>query len=94
MEKKEKSLKYRELRQLSAEEQEEKVLQFQEREMGLQLQSDILATERSLEAKKQSLFKEKSRYPLDSQSIINLQIEIEGLEDGLNRLKVLSKELF
>ena len=31
---------------------------------------------------------------LDSQNIINLQIEIEGLEDGLNRLKALSKELF
>jgi hypothetical protein len=36
----------------------------------------------------------KEAYPFDSQSIIDKQIEIEGLKDGLMRLEELQIELF
>lgn len=89
-----KPLKYKELRQQSKAELESAEAQFQEEEVKLQLQSDILATQKSLVSKKKSLQDEKANYPFKAQKVIDLQIEVEGLEDGLKRLQLLEKELF
>lgn len=59
----------------------------------LQLQSDILATQSALEDKKQELDDAKSTYPLNAITIVNLMTEVEGLEDGLKKLKALQEEL-
>lgn len=60
---------------------------------SLQLQSSLLATEESLETKKENLNVVKTTYPLDIQAIIDLQIEIESLEDGIKRMNILKEEL-
>ena len=57
------------------------------------MQSDILATQSALEDKKQELDDAKSTYPLKSIDIVNLMTEVEGLEDGLKKLKALQEEL-
>jgi hypothetical protein len=45
-----------------------------------------------LATKKAELEEAKTSYPLDSQKIINLQIDVEAYQDGLNRLMELKKE--
>jgi hypothetical protein len=90
----EKKLKLQELLQQSSEERKEQDVQFEVKQAELQLSSDILATEKSLaEAmmKKTSAILSK---PFDSQAIINLDIQIESLEDGLKRLNTLKEDLF
>jgi len=47
-----------------------------------------------LAANKQDLLKAKSAQPFDAQKIIDIQIRVEGLEDGLSRLLDLMEELF
>jgi hypothetical protein len=47
-----------------------------------------------LVAKKQKLEQLKDSFPLKSQDIVNTEVEIEGLEDGLKRLEKLNAELF
>jgi hypothetical protein len=37
---------------------------------------------------------EKGAYPFNASKVIELQLEVEGLEDGLKRLEKLEKELF
>jgi hypothetical protein len=69
-------------------------LQYQEDEVKLQLQSDILATKKSLGTSKKRLADEKGAYPFNASKVIELQLEVEGLEDGLKRLEKLEKELF
>jgi hypothetical protein len=51
-----------------------------------------LATEKSLASKRAELDDAKCTVPLNSINIINLQIEVESLEDGLKRLNALKKE--
>jgi hypothetical protein len=46
-----------------------------------------------LATKKAELEEAKTSYPIDTQAIINLQIEVEAYQDGLDRLMELKKEL-
>jgi hypothetical protein len=41
-----------------------------------------------------NLLERKRAYPFNSQNVINAQIEVESLRDGLERLYKLQKELF
>jgi len=86
--------KYADLLQQS---QQEKVLQqvlFRAEEARLQLQGDILATQRELAAKQSFLVTLKGSYPFNSAAIIATAVEIDGLAEGLNRLQSLMNELF
>jgi hypothetical protein len=47
-----------------------------------------------LAREKANLIRLKGGFPLNPQEIINVQIKIEGLEDGLGRLIDLKEELF
>jgi len=80
--------------QQSQQEKDTQQLEFQVEEAKQQLESDVLATKRLLAAKKQELLKPKSAQPFSAQRIIDVQIEIDGLEDGLSRLLNLMEELF
>lgn len=86
-------LNYKERKALSSEEQSQKEVLRAVENAKLQLQSDILATQSALEDKKQELEDIKSEYPLCAIDIINLEVEVESLEDGLRRLKCLKDEL-
>lgn len=86
-------LNYKERKALSSEEQSQKEVLRAVENAKLQLQSDILATQSALEDKKQELEDVKSEYPLRAINIINLEVEVESLEDGLRRLKGLKDEL-
>jgi hypothetical protein len=61
-------------------------------EAKLQFDADVLNTKRALATKKAELEEAKTSYPIDTLKIINLQIEVESLQDGLNRLMELKKE--
>lgn len=90
----EKSLKLQQLLLQSDEEKKEQDVQFEVKQAELQLASDILATEKSLaEATKQRKQRILAK-PFDSQAIINQDLTIEGLTDGLKRLNALRTELF
>lgn len=86
-------INYKERKALSSEEQSQKEVSRAVENAKLQLQSDILATQSALEDKKQELDDAKSTYPLRSIDIVNLMTEVEGLEDGLKKLKALQEEL-
>jgi hypothetical protein len=58
------------------------------------LESDILATQKSLASKKRDLENAKNGSRLNSRAIIEIQLEVEALEDGLKRLNALKAELF
>ena len=86
-------INYKERKALSSEEQSQKEVSRAVENAKLQLQSDILATQSALEDKKQELYDAKTAYPLRSIDIVNLMTEVEGLEDGLKKLKALQEEL-
>lgn len=86
-------INYKERKALSSEEQSQKEVSRAVENAKLQLQSDILATQSALEDKKQELDDAKTTYPLRSIDIVNLMTEVEGLEDGLKKLKALQEEL-
>ena len=86
-------INYKERKALSSEEQSQKEVSRAVENAKLQLQSDILATQSALEDKKQELDDAKTTYPLRSINIVNLMTEVEGLEDGLKKLKALQEEL-
>ena len=86
-------INYKERKALSSEEQSQKEASRAVENAKLQLQSDILATQSALEDKKQELDDAKTTYPLSAINIVNLMTEVEGLEDGLMKLKALQKEL-
>ena len=77
---------------LSAEELNQQEVSYMVDEAKLQFDADILSTKRELAAKKAELEEAKTSYPLDTQKIINLQIEVEAYQDGLKRLQELKKE--
>ncbi len=87
-------LKYKDLLLQSSQEREEQEVEFRVEEMEQSLQADILATKRALAARKSDLARAKSSYPLNADKIIEFQIDIEGMEDGLKRLNALREELF
>lgn len=86
-------INYKERKALSSEEQSQKEVSRAVENAKLQLQSDILATQSALEDKKQELDDAKTTYPLNAVAIVNLMTEVEGLEDGLTKLRVLQVEL-
>ena len=90
----EKVLKYKELLQQSEKEKESAEIEFQVEQTKLQLQADLLSTKQSLVAKRKELTASKSKYDFNVQKIINLQIEVESLEDGVKRIEKLQAELF
>lgn len=71
----------------------EKEVQFAVEDTSLQLQSDVLATKRDLESAKILLEKYKTEYPLNVEQVIEQQLTVESLEDGLKRLQKLQTEL-
>ena len=89
-----KASKYKDLLQQSQQEKDAQQVEFQVEEAQQQLQADILATKRSLASSKQALLIAKSAQPFNSQKVIDHQLHIEGLEDGLRRLNGLLEELF
>lgn len=77
---------------LSEEELNQQEVSYMVDEAKLQFDADVLNTKRALATKKAELDEAKTSYPIDTLNIINLQIEVESLEDGLKRLEILKKE--
>lgn len=90
----EKQLSYLERQQQSHSEKSLKDAQYKADQAKLQLQSDLLETQRLLGEKKQALEEAKGASPLNTQTIVTLAGEVDGLEKGVEYLKNLSKELF
>jgi hypothetical protein len=88
------ALKYKELLLQSSQEKELQEVEFRVEEMQQSLEADILATKRSLAGERATLVRYKSQFPLMAQYVIDSQIRIESLEDGLARLNALKQELF
>ena len=88
------SVKYKDLLLQSSQEKEAQEVEFKVEEMQQSLDADILATKKSLAGEKASLVRLKSKFPLNAQDIIDTQLRIESLEDGLKRLGLLKAELF
>jgi len=89
----EKQLKLKEILLASAEENKKEEVEFVVKQSQLQLESDILATEKSIMEKKK-MRNNILRGEFDSQKIIECDIEIEAYQDGLKRLNQLKTELF
>ena len=77
---------------LSEEELNQQEVSYMVDEAKLQFDADVLNTKRALATKKAELEEAKTSYPIDTLKIINLQIEVESLQDGLSRLMELKKE--
>lgn len=88
------ALKYANLLQQSQQEKDNQELEFQVEAAKQQLEADILATKRELAIENKKLLEAKSSRTFNSQKIIDVQIKIEGLQDGLARLNNLLAELF
>jgi hypothetical protein len=88
------AVKYKDLLLQSSQEKEAQEVEFKVEEMQQSLDADILATKKSLAGEKASLVRLKSKFPLNAQDIIDTQLRIESLEDGLKRLGLLKAELF
>jgi len=63
-------------------------------EQALQLDSDILATQKALTSAKRKVNTLKSAVPLSGAAIIDALDEVASLEKGLTMLKELKNELF
>lgn len=85
-------LDYKKKELLSPEETSTQEVAFAVEDAKLQLQSDILATKKSLETKKAELADAKSSYPLDTEKIVGIAMDIEGLKRGIKMLEDLQKE--
>ena len=77
---------------LSTEELNQQDVSYMVDEAKLQFDADVLNTKRALATKKAELEEAKTSYPIDTQKIINLQIDVEAYQDGLRRLMELKKE--
>jgi hypothetical protein len=80
--------------QLSQQNKDTLVIQFQVQKDSLKLQSDILATEESIANQKIVIEELKNSKAFSPRDIINAKVELENLEDGVRRLKELQKEEF
>ena len=85
-------INYKKRELLSQEETSTQDVAFAVEDAKLQLQSDILATRKSLETKKAELQEAKTSYPLDAKRIVDLSLDIEGLEKGIKMLTKLQEE--
>jgi hypothetical protein len=88
------SAKYADLIQQSQQEKDQQELSLQADQAKLDLQQDIVATKRSLAEAEIRLLRTKSSIPFNSQAVVNAQIGVEGLKEGLARLNALDAELF
>lgn len=86
-------INFKEGKALCEQEMCQKEIEFAVNEAKLQYQADRLATEKELATKKANLEVAMTTAPLNMQSIINLQIEVEGLEDGLKRMDTFAKSV-
>ena len=86
--------KYKDLLSQSQQEKDQLELSFRVEEAQHKLSADLLSTKRSLAEANLALMQAKSNYPLYPQDVINAQLRVEGLEDGIRRLEALQTELF
>ena len=86
-------INYKEKKILSQGETDTQEISFMVEDTSLRLQSDILATKRSLSETKQKLKDAKTEYPLDVKKIMGLQTEMNNLKEGLDFLNALKEEL-
>jgi quercetin dioxygenase-like cupin family protein len=85
---------YKNKKLMSSEEMTQKEIEYKVESAKLQLQSDILATKVSKAEFEAKLEAAKHSYPLDTQTIIALQDEVEAYTEGLEKLEALMTELF
>lgn len=85
-------INYKERRFLSEGENPQE-LSFVLEDAALQLQSDILATRKSLKEAEYQLEEAKTEYPLDSNKLVECYSRVESLRKGLDILNSLKKEL-
>ena len=85
-------INYKEKALLSSQENTQKEVEFMVEDQKLQFQSDLLATKRDLATAKAKVEDLKTDYPLDLGAIIEAQLEVEALEDGLSRMEKLQEE--
>jgi len=85
-------LNFKEGKALSSEELSQREINRAVENAKLQLAADISATKYALADKKDELEVAITTSPLNTKDIINLQVEVENLEDGLSRLEKLKKE--
>jgi len=86
--------KYKDRIGQSQEQQDSQQIQFKEEEAKLSLDSRILATRQKIASAKLSLDTAKSKHPLDVDTIVKYQQEVEAYNDGIERLDKLKSELF
>ena len=86
--------KYKTLLSKSQEESDKEELGFKVEEGEQQLAADILNTRRSLSKAKREVLAVKGRFPLDSQSILDAEDDVTAIEQTIERLEGLKKELF
>ena len=85
---------YKNRKLMSSEEMTQKEIEYKVESAKLQLQSDILATKVSKAEAEAKLEAAKHTYPLDTQTIIDCQAEVEAYTEGLEKLEALMTELF
>jgi hypothetical protein len=90
----EKQLKYKDLLLQSDEEKKEADVVFTVEEARQSLESDILATKKSLATALKNRNRTIGKRKFDSQAIIAIDNEIEALQAGLEKLNALKTELF
>ena len=78
----------------SSETLEKEMLVHQVQQDKLQLESDLLATQRELGLAKQELLRLKSAQTLSPTNIIKKMDEVAGYEAGIKALEQLKEELF
>ena len=86
-------INYKEKTLISSAEKESKEVEYMVGLAKLQFEADLLETRKALEENKAELADLKTEYPLDVAKIIECQVDIEALEDGINRMNTLGKEL-
>jgi hypothetical protein len=89
-----KSLSYIARIQQSQLEKDASAASFQAEEANLQLQSDLNATKKELSVANRAVETAKGANPFSSKNVIDAQIKVEGLTEGVKRLEKLQSELF
>ena len=87
-------LSYQQRLQQSEQQRKDSELSLLVREKSAQLSQDIVATERSLFSKQIELERALGSENLDFKKIVDLQSDIEGIENGLEKLESLKQVLF
>lgn len=86
-------LDFKNQKPLASEDLSQQDVQFAVEDAKQQLNSDILATKRAIFEKEKAIAEIKTTYPLDVKAYVEISAELDGLEDGLKRIKALQKEL-